>query len=76
MNWALLRQRLSGMKKSFTIWFNSVVGTAVVGIPQLQDSLPQIQTYIPENFFKILAVTLIIGNILLRIKTNRGLENK
>ena len=61
---------------SFTIWFNGLMGTAVVVLPALQDQLPQLQEYVPANLYHYAMGTLIVGNIILRFKTNSALADK
>ncbi len=62
--------------RSLTIWFNSIIGALIVGLPQLQDSLPQLQGYIPEDAYRQLTTLVLIGNMLLRFRTNKPLEEK
>lgn len=62
--------------KSLTIWFNSVMGMVVVGLPMAQDSLPQLQDYLPAGFYHYLMGILILGNIILRFKTTSALAAK
>jgi hypothetical protein len=61
---------------SLTIWFNSLMGALVVGLPYAQDSLPQLQEYLPANLYHDLMGALVVGNILLRFKTDRALADK
>jgi hypothetical protein len=62
--------------KSLTIWFNSVMGLAVVGLPMAQDSLPQLQEYLPAGLYHYLMGALVVGNIILRFKTTTALAAK
>ena len=62
--------------KSLTIWFNGVIGAAVVALPLAQDQLPQLQDYLPANLYHYGMGALIVGNIILRFKTNSALANK
>lgn len=62
--------------RSWTIWFNSAMGAVVVALPMAQDSLPQLQDYLPANLYHYLMGALIVGNILLRFKTNAALADK
>lgn len=62
--------------KSLTIWFNSIMAAAVVALPMLQDQLPQLQGYLPANLYHSAMATLIVGNIILRFKTNGALADK
>lgn len=75
-----LRAKLSAdaakAHKSLTIWFNSIMGMAVVAMPALQDQLPQLQGYLPANLYHYAMGMLIVGNIILRFKTNGALADK
>lgn len=68
--------KLAGAKRSLTVWFNGVTGTVVLGLPMLQDSLPQMREYVPTDYFKWAMGAVIVINILLRFKTSQPLENK
>lgn len=67
---------MSGSLKSLTIWFNSVIGVALTIIPILQDTVPQLQDYMTPNAYKITVGILVIGNLLLRLKTTKPLSEK
>lgn len=69
-----LKAKLAGARKSLTIWFNAAAATALGVLPMLQDSLPAIQQYAPG--IKWFAISVIVGNVLLRFKTATGLESK
>ncbi len=74
--WARTRANLAKAHKSLTIWFNSLMGALVVGLPVAQDSLPQLQDYLPANLYHYLMGALVLGNILLRFKTSVALADK
>jgi len=65
-----------GCKKSMTIWFNSVMGTAAVVIPVAIQEFPKLQAYLPDDLYKTVTVVLLTGNFLLRFKTTKGLTDK
>ncbi len=73
---AKLKADVVKVHKSMTIWFNSVMGMMVVGLPVAQDSMPQLQEYLPAGLYHYLMGALIVGNILLRFKTNGALADK
>ena len=66
--------KLKGARRSFTVWFNSVVAVIIGIMPMLQDALPMLAQYVPN--IKWVAVALIVGNVILRFKTNVPLEIK
>lgn len=70
------KAKIAGMYRSMTIWFNSLVGMVVIGLPEIKYSFPELQSYLPEGFFRYAMGALIIGNIFLRFKTNKGLQDK
>lgn len=74
--WTAFIDKLAGAKRSATIWFNGITGTVVMGLPMLQDNLPQVREYVPMDYFKWVMGAVIVINILLRFKTTQPLENK
>lgn len=71
-----LKRKIIGAKRSLTVWFNSVMGTAVSLFPVAESALPQLQELLGENPYKILALVIVIGNILIRGVTSQPLEQK
>ena len=64
-----LQAKVKRLHKSLTLWFNLVGATLLSGL--LLD--PMITTWLLENN---LALVIVLGNILLRFKTTKALENK
>lgn len=62
--------------KSLTIWFNSVIGAAIVLLPVAQEQLPQLQDYLPAGLYHYGMGLLVAGNILLRFRTTTALAAK
>jgi hypothetical protein len=62
--------------KSLTIWFNSIMGAAVVALPIAQEQMPQLQDYLPASLYHYGMGALIAGNIILRFKTSGALADK
>jgi cytochrome b561 len=73
---ALLRAKCARLHHSATVWFNGVAGVAVFALPQLRDQVPQLQGYIPEKWYHYVMGALIIGNIILRFKTSKPLQER
>ena len=71
-----LKNWLRGAYRSLTIWFNSVSGTVLIALPYAQDALPQLSQYLGPHIYKWVAGFIIVGNILLRAKTNTALPEK
>ncbi len=74
--YAIFRADLAKAHKSMTIWFNAVFGAAVAALPFAQEQLPQLQEYLPANFYHYLMAAVVAGNILLRFKTRSALADK
>lgn len=70
------KAKLRGVKKSLTVWFNAIAAAALSGLPFAVDAFPQIKGYIPDNIYSAAWVVLVIGNILLRVKTTKDLADK
>lgn len=75
-NWEYFLGKLRGIRRSATIWFNSVFASVVLALPLLQDTFTQLQPYLPDNIYKVLAVVVIVGNLALRFKTVSDLADK
>jgi len=68
--------KLGGAVRSLTIWFNVLLGIAAGIIPVIQEVLPQIKDMMPDNVYKALFAVGIVGNAVLRARTNTALEHK
>lgn len=68
--------KLKNSWKSLTIFFNAVIGGFIVALPDLKGEFTQLQDYLPEHLYKYGMVIIIVGNILLRFKTNKDLAHK
>ena len=71
-----IKDDLLKIHKSMTIWFNGLMLTLMEVIPFAQDQFPQLQAYVSPNFYKHAMIALVVGNIILRFKTNSKLSNK
>ncbi len=71
-----LYDKLVGCKRSFTIWFNSLLLAAIPLISYAQDNLTQLKDIIPDNFYHYALIAVAVGNLVLRFKTNSDLKNK
>ena len=71
-----MKQKLKGAMKSWTIWINSISAFLVLNIDFILANLPALkQAVTPQQFMMIIVVTNIV-NILLRIKTNKPLDER
>jgi hypothetical protein len=69
-------QKRKAFWKSATLWFNSLVATLAVMLPDLMLQLPVLQPYLPTDVFKWMFLGTVVGNILLRIRTSTALGVK
>lgn len=67
---------LRGAVRSWTIWFNGVMAAGLGVLPALQDWFPQLQAYLPSKPYQYATVLLLVGNFILRFKTNKSLVAK
>jgi len=68
--------KLSNLHKSLTIWFNSLMGAVIIGLPDAQLAFPQLQSYLPPKLYHYLMGAVIVGNIALRFRTSKPLDQK
>jgi hypothetical protein len=73
---AALKGDLARIHKSLTIWFNGIVGTIALYLPDVLDLMPQLREYVSEPNYKTWMLVLLIGNALLRFKTTQPLRDK
>ncbi len=75
-----LKAKLAGMHRSATIIFNTAMAALLQNVPDLvhylHDSLGELQQYTPATFYKWLGIVVLAGNIVLRFKTKKALEDK
>ncbi len=69
MTWRIFKNRLNKAIKSFTIWFNTI-GAGLLTAMMLE---PTFVEYLDTHNLSML---LILGNIILRFKTNSDLADK
>lgn len=62
-----------GSIKSWTMHFNVWLAGFVVFLPEIKANLPEMSAYLPENVYKYIALIVVIGNVMLRIKTTKAL---
>lgn len=67
---------LKGSLKSLTIWFNGILLALLPLMEYLKDSLPQLQEWLGADLYRTVGLIVVIGNILLRYKTNKPVSEK
>ena len=65
-----------GAVKSWTIRFNSAAATLIFALPEIERELPSLMAYLPDNYYKWLAISVVVSNLILRAKTNKSLSEK
>lgn len=71
-----MKEKIKGMWKSWTVWFNGAAVTIVAGLPLLQDSLPQLAPLVSAAVYKNVTLFVVLVNLFLRFKTNKSLADK
>jgi hypothetical protein len=71
-----IKQAIRGCKKSWTIWFNTLLLTLIPVFDYAQSQFQQLQPYMNEDTFKLLGLVILVGNIVLRFKTTSSLGEK
>lgn len=67
---------LKGMRKSLTIWFNSLLLAGLPAFELAHDYMPELQDYLPDNVYKWMGIVVVVGNIMLRVRTTKPLSEK
>jgi hypothetical protein len=76
MIWDTFKARLARAYKSWTIWFHGIAGSVAAFVVYAKANIPELQPYIPSNWYHYMIAVLIAGAILLRFKTTQPLEAK
>jgi hypothetical protein len=71
-----LKQKLRGMRKSMTIWFNGLMLAALPLAEYARDSLPQLSDYLSPTTYKTIGLAVVAVNIVLRFRTSTSLADK
>jgi hypothetical protein len=72
--------KIRGAFKSLTMWVNGLFLAAFPFandiVSGVQDNLPQMAQYVPDNIFKTVGMVVVVFNIYLRVRTKQSLEVK
>lgn len=71
-----LKRKLKNSWKSLTIWFNGLALSALPLFEMFKDSLPSLGLYLDNDVYKYVGAAVVVGNIILRFKTDKGLHEK
>lgn len=69
-------ESLNGARRSLTVWFNSVVLAALPLLESIKEFSPGLQAYLTPENFKLVGISVILINIILRFKTKKPLSEK
>jgi hypothetical protein len=62
--------------KSLTLWFNSIVASLALVLPELMLQLPAMQAYVPSDLYRWLFIFTVLGNVIIRIRTTTAVGLK
>ena len=62
--------------KSMTIWFNGVIGSVALFLPDLIAVMPEIQQYMEAPDYATWMKVLLVGNVILRFRTSKAMRDK
>lgn len=68
--------KLKGCYKSVVIWFNAFALSLLSVFEMFHDSLSELMPFMSANAYKVLGLAIILGNIALRFKTSKPLQEK
>lgn len=79
-----IRQTLRGAARSVTVWVNGLFLTAVPYADQIitavmtgvSDYLPELQPYLPANWYRAVGIVVVAFNIVQRARTTKSLAEK
>lgn len=71
-----ITSKLKGAWKSWTIRLNAIGIAVLSGLPAVADAIPQMQSFLPEDWYRVIGGVIVGANILLRFKTDKPLDEK
>jgi len=66
--WRSFLNKLGRIHKTFHMWFNGLVGTCVVVLPDIQDQMPLFKPYLHEQVFLNIMLAILIINAILHFR--------
>lgn len=67
---------IKGSFKSVVIWFNGVMLALLPIFEYAKDSLPQLQELLGPDLYRTVGLFVVIGNIFLRYRTSKPINEK
>lgn len=71
-----MKNKLRGAWRSATVWFNSTLLAMLPLFEAVKSSVPELQSYLPDSAYKWVGLAVVVGNLLLRFKTNTDLAHR
>lgn len=75
-----MKAKLLGALRSVTIWVNTLFLALYPFTAQimsgLQEQMPTLSTYLPENIYKATGIAIVVFNLYQRTRTNKSLSEK
>lgn len=69
-------RKIAGLRKSFTFYFNATFAAVAAILPDLLQAIPELQPLVGPEVYKHLLIINILGNVLIRGRTSKPLEDK
>ena len=69
-------RKLKRAHRSVTLWVNASLLVVVEVLDYAKDAVPMLKEYLAPDTYSAIMLAIIGVNIVLRFKTNKGLEDK
>lgn len=72
----MLSKKIKKSYKSVTIWLNGILLAALPVVEYARDNLQEVQQFLPDNIYRSMGLAVVVLNIALRFRTDKGLHEK
>lgn len=72
----MLKRKIKGAWRSLTVMVNAFALALIPVVQYMNDHFEEVRAMVGPDCYKHLALALLVLNIVLRFKTNSGLEDK
>lgn len=72
----MLFEKIKKSYKSATIWLNGILLAALPVVEYARDNLQEVQQFLPDNIYRSMGLAVVVLNIALRFRTDKGLHEK
>ena len=69
-------KKIAGLRKSVTFYFNATFAALAAILPDLIQVIPELQPLVGPEVYRHLLILNILGNVLIRGRTSKPLEDK